>query len=158
MSASPHFADSNQISRDVRVVPLATLVHYGRPAECLAVAFPSHVTLVISIITGRSLHANYPPRVFGRPVAGCPRACCGPVTLLHLRARDKSAGTCLSLSGNLQRGRLQLSMRSGEQLQSVDLRQAGRAQKTGDCIALLVKACRPTTDSERLLHIRGAEA
>src|SRR5262249_25991773 len=50
MSASPHVADSNQISRDVRVVPLATLVHYGRPAECLAVAFPSNVTLVISII------------------------------------------------------------------------------------------------------------
>ena len=31
-------------------VPLATLVHCGRPAGGLAVAFPSHVTLVISII------------------------------------------------------------------------------------------------------------
>jgi len=37
-------------------------------------------------------------------------------------------------------------MPSGEQLQSVDLRQAGRAQKSGGCIALLVKACSPTSD------------
>src|SRR5215467_4290919 len=89
-----------------RDVSLATLVHCGRPAGGLAVAFPSHVTLVISIINRRSLHASYPPRVFGRPVAGCPRSCCGPVALLLLRARDRSAGTCLSLSGNPQRGRL----------------------------------------------------
>src|SRR5262249_12412254 len=50
MSALAHFADSSRTSHEVREVPLATLVHCGRPAGGLAVAFPSHVTLVISII------------------------------------------------------------------------------------------------------------
>src|SRR5262249_54682497 len=50
MSALAHFADSSRTSDEVREVPLATLVHCGRPAGGLAVAFPSHVTLVISII------------------------------------------------------------------------------------------------------------
>src|SRR5262249_24041212 len=90
-----------------RCVPLATLVHCGRPCRgpCSRVAVPCYIGGFQSL-TGRSLHASYPPRVFGRPVAGCPRSCCGPVALLHLRARDRSAGTCLSLSGNPQRGRL----------------------------------------------------
>src|SRR5215468_618701 len=50
MSALAHFTDSSRTSHEVREVPLPTLVHCGRPAGGLAVAFPSHVTLVISII------------------------------------------------------------------------------------------------------------
>src|SRR5262249_6422396 len=50
MSALAHFVDSSRTSHEVREVPLATLVHCGRPAGGLAVAFPCPVTLVISII------------------------------------------------------------------------------------------------------------
>src|SRR6516162_7053188 len=49
-TALPPKADVHPPSCYVANVPLATLVHCGRTAGGLAVAFPSHVTLVISII------------------------------------------------------------------------------------------------------------